>query len=623
MKTYIMKLKNKIRGSFLVLVLLVIGCQKSKVENQITVADVTQKSDTVKNFSPIIQKMIGLAKAKNDQSVSLLLDKQDYYFHPEGAFVEELYISNHDQDNPKKVAFFLENMENVTIDGGGSTLIFRGTMIPFVLKNCKNVTLKNFVIDSDEPHLRQLRIDQVDVAKNTCIAEIQPNGKYRIEDGKLVIFGEDYQKVPNVAMAFSEDKRLAYNRPDVAFNPLKVTELKSNILKIEGWEQISKTTQGERFALRTYARPTPGIVIDHCKNTVVEQVKVHYANGMGLLAQLSENIHLNGFSVCLRDDKDPRYFTTQADATHFSGCKGIIRSENGLYEGMADDAINVHGTYLKVFERVNNQTLKVKYMHHQAWGFLWGKVGDTIQFVSSETMEIIGKTNTIKSIKAIDKPSEFGAKEFEVEFDADLHEDIKIENSVGIENLTWTPEVIFKNNIVRNNRARGALFSTPKKVICEENTFDHTHGTAILLCGDCNGWFETGACREVIIRKNKFINALTANYQFTNAVISIYPEIPQLAKQKQFFHSGITIEDNVFETFDKPILYAKSTENILFKNNKIIYNNDFKPFHWNQYPFFLERAKGVTLQQNDFGRPLTVEDIKVNLMPETEVKIQN
>lgn len=37
-------------------------------------------------------------------------------------------------------------------------------------------------------------------------------------------------------------------------------------------------------------------------------------------------------------------FTTQADATHFSGCKGKITSCNGLYEGMMDDAINVHGT---------------------------------------------------------------------------------------------------------------------------------------------------------------------------------------------------------------------------------------------------------------------------------------
>lgn len=42
-----------------------------------------------------------------------------------------------------------------------------------------------------------------------------------------------------------------------------------------------------------------------------------------------------------------RYFTTQADATHFSGCRGVIVSCDGLYEHMADDAINVHGTYLR------------------------------------------------------------------------------------------------------------------------------------------------------------------------------------------------------------------------------------------------------------------------------------
>lgn len=61
---------------------------------------------------------------------------------------------------------------------------------------------------------------------------------------------------------------------------------------------------------------------------------------MGLLAQLCENITLDRFNVCLKGPNDPRYFTTQADATHFSGCKGAIISKNGLYEGMMDDAIN-------------------------------------------------------------------------------------------------------------------------------------------------------------------------------------------------------------------------------------------------------------------------------------------
>ena len=135
-----------------------------------------------------------------------------------------------------------------------------------------------------------------------------------------------------------------------------------------------------------------------------------------------------------------------------------------------------------------------------------------------------------------------------------------------------------------------SLVSTPRKVLCENNVFDHTHGAAILLCGDCNGWYETGACRNVTIRGNRFINALTANYQFTNAIISIYPEIPDLAHQKGYFHSGITIEGNTFETFDEPILYAKSVNELIFKNNKIIKNKAYKPFHNNKKPILLERV---------------------------------
>ena len=100
----------------------------------------------------------------------------------------------------------------------------------------------------------------------------------------------------------------------------------------------------------------------------MQNVKVHYAEGMGLLAQLCENITLDEFSVCLRGDKDPRYFTTQADATHFSSCRGKIDSRNGLYEGMMDDAINVHGTYLKIKQRLDDHTVIAQYMHPQAYG---------------------------------------------------------------------------------------------------------------------------------------------------------------------------------------------------------------------------------------------------------------
>ena len=278
---------------------------------------------------------------------------------------------------------------------------------------------------------------------------------------------------------------------------------------------------------------------------------------------------------------------------NFSQCKGKITSVNGLYEGMMDDAINVHGTYLKVLQQIGTHTLKARYMHDQAWGFDWGFPGDSVQFIRSQTMEMLDGKNCIERITASDKPTADGAREFIIRFTQPLPEALNEQTDFGIENLTWTPEVYFAGNTIRNNRARGSLFSTPKKTIVENNLFDHTSGTAILLCGDCNGWYETGACREVIIRHNRFINALTNMFQFTNAVISIYPEIPDLEHQVKYFHGGkpgaIQITDNEFDTFDAPILYAKSVDGLIFKQNKIKTNNAYRPFHWNQNRFLLEK----------------------------------
>jgi len=50
-----------------------------------------------------------------------------------------------------------------------------------------------------------------------------------------------------------------------------------------------------------------------------------------------------------------------------------------------------------------------------------------------------------------------------------------------------------------------------------------------------------------------------------------------------------------FETFDEPILYAKSVENLIYRNNTVIKNKDFKPFHWNKERFKLERTKKVEI----------------------------
>ena len=252
---------------------------------------------------------------------------------------------------------------------------------------------------------------------------------------------------------------------------------------------------------------------------------------------------------------------------------------------MMDDAINVHGIYLKVKEIIDRRTLRCSYEHNQAWGFGWGQPGDTVSFVRAVCMDVKGDENVIESIKPADQPTNHGAKEFVIRFKNDVPREVCTDETYGVENLSATPEVIFRRCTVRNNRARGALFSSPRRTVCERNFFDHTSGTAVLLCGDCNGWFESGAVRDLVIRKNRFLNALTNQFQFTNAVISIYPEIPRINIQKGYFHGGkrdaILIEDNVFETFDKPLIYAHSVDGITVRRNTVKRNNDFPAYHPN------------------------------------------
>ena len=108
------------------------------------------------------------------------------------------------------------------------------------------------------------------------------------------------------------------------------------------------------------------------------------------------------------------------------------------------------------------------------------------------------------------------------------------------------------------------------------------------------------------IRDNKFINSLTNLFQFTEAVISIYPEIPNLNDQQKYFHGGegqpgVLIENNYFETFDRPIVFAKSIDGLTFRGNKVVQNEDFPAFHQNQTRFRLLRAKNVVIENNEFS----------------------
>ena len=613
--------------SFCLCALAVMGLQAGKVKVY-EAASYGVVPGTGADVAGLVDKMLAEIKAEAaGKPVTIRFAAGEYHFHPGSAAHREYYVSNHDQYRDRAVGIAIEGFNGLTIEGEGADFIFHGRMLPMSVVATEECTLRNFSIDFATPHIAQIEVVKNDAEGITFRVAPWVNARVNAGGG-FEHSGEGWAHGSGWGMAFNpETRRILYKTGDIGTPLHQVQQIDEHTYLAPAWRD-GRLVEGTIVALRTYDRPSPGIFVSHATDTRIENVKVHYAEGMGLLAQMSENITLDGFSVCLRGDDDPRYFTTQADATHFSGCKGKIVSVNGLYEAMMDDAINVHGTYLKVVERIDDHTLKGRYMHHQAWGFDWGYVGDEVLFVRSQTMELVGEekpfVTTIAEISDLSESNKgvyhgvsHGAKEFIIRFADALPAEIGTATGYGIENLTWTPEVYFADNTIRNNRARGTLFSTPKRTVVEDNLFDHTSGTAILLCGDCNGWYETGACRDVTIRRNRFINSLTCMFQFTSAVISIYPEIPNLDGQKAYFHGGkknaIRIVDNEFETFDHPLLYAKSVDGLLWKGNTIRHNTDYPPYHWNNSSVLLERVTNVNIENALYDRGNELKQVRLML----------
>lgn len=97
-------------------------------------------------------------EVKEGKAVTLRFQSGTYHFYPEGAAERTYYISNHDQDNPKRVGLALEDMKSLTIEGNGAEFIFHGQMIPVSLLRSTDCTLQNFSIDFANPHIAQVEI---------------------------------------------------------------------------------------------------------------------------------------------------------------------------------------------------------------------------------------------------------------------------------------------------------------------------------------------------------------------------------------------------------------------------------------------------------------------------------
>lgn len=136
-----------------------------------------------------------------------------------------------------------------------------------------------------------------------------------------------------------------------------------------------------------------------------------------------------------------------------------------------------------------------------------------------------------------------------------------------VENMSCTPEVEIRNCHFTRTSTRGTLMTTPRKVVIAENTYYKTGMSAILIEGDAEGWYESGPVKDVLIENNTFIDC-AYNGGPENAVIALHPSNTVVDANRPV-HRNVRIIGNRFQLAGNPVLYAKSTEGLVFKDNEV------------------------------------------------------
>jgi hypothetical protein len=565
-----------------------------------------------KDCNPFINNAIKTIEP--GKPTKLVFTRAEYHFYPEESNKRTYFESNTTDVNPRNCAFLFEGMSNVIIEGNGSNLIFHEQMQPFTFDKCKNVILRNVNIDWEQPLIAQaevLAVSEKSIKVNINLKE----SPYRIEEGKL-FFGDSKTNLRkwNGTMEFDREGHFVVPQTGDAgclgrgWENYLAEDILPGVIEIN-LPFLRKPKAGNYLVMRFAERIHSGIFIQDSRNISVENVNLYHATGLGILAQFSQDLTFSEFRAIPNKAKN-RYFGGGDDGIQVSNCKGKIVINKCEFAGLMDDPVNVHGTSVQITEIISDKQLKCRFMHHQSVGLNWAHNGDKISFIENSRMYPIG-TGEVERFKSIDNEN------FLLTFKTALPKSLEV--SDALENLTWSPDLTISNSNFRSCRARGVLVSTPGKVVIENNIFESS-GSAILIAGDANNWFESGAVTDVLIKNNVFTELCnSSSYQFCEGIISVYPEIPVLDEKTPPFHKNIRIENNKFNPFDYPVLFARSVDGIAFRNNYITRSTRFEPYHRRKYTFSFEACKNANVTDNTFSGDVLGMNILLKWMPEKEI----
>ncbi|HEY0608883.1 MAG TPA: hypothetical protein VGD35_04485, partial [Chitinophaga sp.] len=466
------------------------------------------------------------ARGSEERPVKVRFAPGRYDFYPDSAIRKRLHISNTNDrpDDAKAIAIMMDSCRYVQVDAAGSDIIFRGKMIEMYLNSCDHIILNGFSFDYQRPTVSELTV--TDVGDHYADVNIHSDSKFSIQDSLLTWIGEGWSYQPGSYWQVFDPVTNDLSRVDIGMEDIRFSLLDAGKVRIH-FRKNPGFKKGCTYQNRDVTRDCAGIFMEKSSHLSLLNIHIYFMHGMGVVSQYCRDIKMDSIIVKPRENSG-RTCAAWADILHFSGCSGKIAVSNSYLSAANDDAVNVHGTYLKIVKMPAPNKVQVRFMHDQTYGFDAFAPLDSIAFVQTASLLALDKGQIASVEKLNDK-----------EFVLTLKIAVPLVVKTGdvVENISATPEVWIHHTTIARIPTRGILATTRRKVLIEHNNFDRVHMSAIFINGDASGWHESGMVRDVTINRNNFSEC-------GEPVINVHPE--NTVFRSQPVHINIAVTDNIF-----------------------------------------------------------------------------
>ena len=444
------------------------------------------------------------------------------------------------------VAMLFDDMDHLTLEGKGATLLFNGAIAPVLMRGCRAPTVKGLEFDWERPPFSQGEIIAVGPDRKSLILRIDPqfpvDGSERIQQlgtydrtTQAVTVGgiDDGSSIRKVSLVGMQTLHLELNRP-LGFKPGDtVVARHGNGLPVINLQDCQDFNV-ESVAI--YAGPMMAIAIGGCDNGTIRSVRVEQKPGTS------------------------RIMSTNEDALHCASCSGTIRVEDSTFTGMGDDGINVTGLYLAVATENDQRTLTLSGGHYSpAPSYTSPNIGDHLLIVSGQTLRPLADLE----VQAVTH-KENGRWSVTV---PPIHPTLDVGPVFAIDLQARTHLTVSKCKF-GGNRARGVLAHSD--AVIENCIFENQSDSAILLAPDLY-WQEGPAIERMVVRNNHIqdSNLLKRGPAAVWVSAFVAPAGHQGTPTVEVVNKDVVIEGNRFQSPNGAAVAVACTRNVHVTNNRI------------------------------------------------------